>query len=401
MYRFAPMTLTPLLALALGLAPLAGARAQQAPPPDRPAPSSDASYVLAADDVISIQVLNFPELSVPQITVPPDGRITVPLLGSVRVAGKTTDQVAQTLTKRWGTDYVNNPSVAVSLTQKRRESVQIYGFVTHAQTADYKSGLRLSQALAQAGGVMEGGDSTQVTITHKNGQKQTVDMSDLGGAGGTDADPALSPDDAVFVPERPHTQISILGEVAKPGSYEYKDKMTVLDALKDADNVNPGTANLPGAMLLHDGKESPLDLDALLNRGQLAYNLPLAPGDRLFIPTLYNRIYVDGAVLHPGPYAFKPGDRLLDALTGSGGTQAGLSDLAKVTLIHMDKLHNTATQRVVDVAKFYRTADMRLNPVLVPGDALYVPVKGGHTDPISVLGSLLGIGTSTRLLARP
>ena len=48
--------------------------------------------------VVSIQVINFPELCVPQIAIPPDGKITVPLLGSLPVAGKTTAQVTQTLT---------------------------------------------------------------------------------------------------------------------------------------------------------------------------------------------------------------------------------------------------------------------------------------------------------------
>lgn len=359
-------------------------------------PSASASYRLGTDDVVSIQVINFPELSVPQITVPPDGRINVPLLGSLPVAGRTTAQVAQTLTTKWN-GYVVDPSVTVTLTQKRRESVHVYGFVTHVQTVEYKPDLSLMQALAQAGGAADNGDLAQVTVTHRDGRKQTVNVRDPQAAGGTDQDLTLAPDDVVYVPER-HIQITVLGEVVKPGSYNYKDKMTVLDALKNADNVNPETADLANATLLHDGKESRLDLNALLVKGHQEDNVMLAAGDRIFIPTLHNRIYVDGAVNRPGYYAFKPGDRLVDAINGSGGTTAGVSDLAKVSVIRVDKVHNTATPQTVDLFKFLQKGEMQSNVLLAPGDAIYVPIKGRHSSPLEALGSVLGLATGFRVL---
>ena len=377
-----------LLGLTVGVSCLPPAQAQ-----------AGTGYELGASDVVSIQVINFPELAVPQVTVPPDGKITVPLLGSLSVTGKTTTQVAAILTRKWS-DYVVAPSVTVTLTQERKQTVQIYGHVAHAGTIEYKSELHLITAMAEVGGIAEDGDPTQVTVTHKDGAKQSADLSSPETKGGTDQDLLLAADDVVYVPQR-HTEVSVLGEVVKPGSYDFQDKMTVLDALKDADNVNPDTADLPNAMLLHNGQDIPLDLDALLHGGKLQYNLMLAAGDRLFVPTIHNKIYVDGAVLRPGIYAYKTGDRIVDAINGCGGTQANVSDLAKVTIVHMDKLHDTATKQDVDVAKFYRTADMRSNPVLVPGDAVYVPIKGERKDPIAVLGNLIGIGINTRTITRP
>lgn len=363
------------------------------PPAAAPAP---ASYRLGADDMVSIQVLNFPELCVPQITIPPDGRITVPLLGSLPVAGRTTAQVQKTLTTRWN-GYVVDPLVTVTLTQRRKESVHVYGFVAHVQTVDYKTNLSLMQALAQAGGAADNGDLSHVTVTHGDGRKQTVDVRDPQAAGGTAQDLTLAPDDVVYVPER-HIQITVLGEVAKPGIYDYRDKMTVLEALKSADNVNPETADLSNATLLHNGKESRLDLNALLHGERTADNVALSPDDRIFIPTLHNRVYVDGAIGHPGYYAFKPGDRLADAINGSGGTTAGVSDLAKVSVIHVDKVRNTARQQTVDYFKFLEHADMQANIPLAPGDAIYVPLKGKHSSPFEALGSVLGLATGFRVL---
>ena len=389
-------------ALALGLTLAAGASAQTPPAPrpalPRPAFAPPAAYRLGAEDVLSIQVINFPELSVPVATVPPDGKITVPLLGSLPVAGKTTAQVAQILTRRWS-DYVVDPSVTVTLSQKRRETVQVYGFVAHAQSVDYRSDLRLMQALAQVGGAADNGDLGSVTVTHKDGTRQTVDVSSPQAVGGTDQDLTLAPSDVIYVPER-HIQVSVLGEVAKPGSFDYRDKMTVLDALKSADNINRETADLHGATLLHNGRETPLDLDALLIKGETAGNIALAPNDRIFVPVLHNRVYVDGAVNKPGYYAFKPGDRLSDAISGSGGTQAGVSDLAKVSLVHVDKRHNTATQQTVDLFKFYEKGNMQANALLAPGDAVYIPLKGVHRNPLDVLVNGLGLATGFKVLSR-
>ncbi len=378
------------LVLAAGLA--CPSTAQQAFPP-RPFAAAPAPYLLGADDVLSIQVINFPELCVPAVTVPSDGRITVPVLGSVAVAGRTTEQVAKTLQAKYA-EYYNGAFVSVTLTQRRHQSIQIYGAVSHAQAVEYQPGLRLMEALAMAGGAAENGDLSQVAVTHhQDGRVQTANVSPAAVSGGAAQDILLAPDDTVFVPER-HQQISVLGEVAKPGSYAYKDKMTVLDALKDADNVNLPTADLADATLRHDGTTSPLNLDALLRRGETASNVTLAPGDSIYIPVLHNRIYVDGAVRSPGYYAFKPGDRLVDAINGSGGTIAGASDLMKVAVVHQNRVANTVTAQTVDYGKFLQHGDAAVNLPLQPGDAIYVPVKGTSINPLQALAAVIGISAT-------
>ena len=391
--KYQPKTVL-LAALAFGAACPAGAQARPFLPPS--GPSASAPYLLGANDVLSIQVLNFPELCIPQITVPSDGKITVPVLGAMPVAGKTTEQVAKTLQSRWSEYYVG-AFVTVSLLSQRHQSIQIYGSVTHPQAVEYQPGLHLLEALATVGGAADTGDLSQVSVTHKNGVTQTADLSSPATVGGTPQDIALLPDDVVFVPLR-HMQVSVLGEVVKPGSYVYKDKMTVLDALTDADNVNQATADLSNATLIHNGTERSLNLTGLLKGGQIADNLPLSPGDRIFVPVLHNRIYVDGAVGHAGYYAFQPGDRLVNAISGSGGTLAGVSDLKKVTVVHQDKVHNVVVAQTVDFGKFLQHGDMSVNLPLQPDDAIYVPVKGASGSWLGALGGVLGLGTSAKVL---
>src|SRR5262249_11271365 len=154
--------------------------------------------------------------------------------------------------------------------------------------------------------------------TRKSGEKQTLNLSRPETRGGTDVDIQLQAGDVIYVPER-RTQITVVGEVNKAGSFDYKDDMTVMDAIGLAGGVRPETADYNAATLIHDGKESKLDLDALLRKGDLAQNIRLVAGDRIMVPEFKNRTYTFGAVAKSGYYPFKEGDRVMDALNASGG----------------------------------------------------------------------------------
>lgn len=174
--------------------------------------------------------------------------------------------------------------------------------------------------------------------------------------------------------------IGVMGEVAKPGSFAYRDEMHVLDALILAGGVLE-TADLNEATLIHNGKEQKLDLDAILRHRQLSGDIKLTPGDRIMIPKLHDRIYVFGAVSRPGYYMLKPGDRILDALKGCGGPLSN-ADLHKITHIRMNKKTNRPVSTTVDIIRFSKTGDTTQNLLLEPGDVLYIPLhaeskKGG------------------------
>ncbi len=390
------MSKTIALSLALSLTTGLGAFAQQ-PLAARQTSlaSAPAGYALGAGDVISIQVINFPELSVQQATVPPDGKVSVPLLGALPVTGRTTESIARTLTKRWG-DYVVNPSVSVQLVQKRKETIQVFGAVTRPDTVEFQPDLHVLEAVAKTGGFDPQSDPSTVTVTHRNGQRQIVNLSHPEVKGGTDQDIILDPSDVVYVPQR-HTQISVLGEVEKPGNLEYKENMNVLDALGGAGGIIQGAANLSGATLIHNGKQQSLNLDALLLRGSMSNNITLAPGDSIVVPELHNRTYVFGAVAKPGYYSFQPGDRVLDALNGSGGPLQ-TADLGKVNVIHISQDKQTAQPQTVDIGKFLTKGDMQANVPLAVGDVVYVPDKKHGASPFGILSGLGLIANTARLL---
>ena len=378
--------------LALGLAFGGAAGAQDGTPA---AMTASAPYLLAADDSLSIKVVNFDNLST-EAVVAPDGTIAVPLLGPVNVTGKTVAEVARLLTTQWR-EYVVSPSVSVSLTQKRKQDdVMFYGNGAKAGAEPFRPTLHIIEALAELGGA-PAGDLSAVTLTHADGQSRTLDLSHPETKGGTDADVLLRPGDVVYIPER-RDQFSVLGEVTQPGSFDYKDDMTVLDALTKVGGVKE-TADLANASLVHDGRERPLDLDALLRKGDLSINTKLASGDRILVPEIHNRTYVFGSVGHAGYYTFKPGDRVLDALNASGPTPD--ADLSKVNVIRVDKAKNTAKMARVDLKKFLTQGDMTGNVPLQPGDVLYIPDKHktfSFQDVLGMASSLSVVGVVKNVL---
>src|SRR6185437_2087 len=72
----------------------------------------NASYVVGAGDSLSVFVYRAPELSVPDLPVRPDGRISVPLIEDIVAAGKTPTQLARAIESRLK-KYVKDPSVTV------------------------------------------------------------------------------------------------------------------------------------------------------------------------------------------------------------------------------------------------------------------------------------------------
>lgn len=355
-------------------------------------------YLLAADDALSIKVINFENLTT-QLIVPPDGKIVVPLLDPLPVTGKTTEELRQMLIEKWR-KYVINPSVSVTLVSKRRENILIYGRVARTGTVELRTGLRLVEALAEVGGTAPDAEPSKLTLTRKTGERLTLDVSKPETRGGTEVDVPLLAGDVIYVPER-RTQIAILGEVNRPGNIDYRDDMTVLDALTAAGGVRE-MAELAGATLRRDGKEEKLDLEALLRRGDIAVNTRLKPGDRLMVPEIRNRTYVFGAVAAPGFYNFKPGDRILDALKGSGGPTRE-ADLGRVSLVHIDRTKNTATVQAINVDKALKKGNLTGNVPIEAGDVLFVPDrrKGfGIQDMFGVLSGLNLVDSFARIFTK-
>ena len=153
------------LACAISLASLACGRAVQPPPPE-PAGGEKTPYVIGPSDVLQVTVWKNPELSLQQVPVRPDGRISTPLANDVQAAGLTTDQLKQVLTEKLS-EYVTAPEVTVVVLQVNSRRVYVLGEVLRPGPVPLATDTRVLDAISSAGGISTFADRDRVKIIRR------------------------------------------------------------------------------------------------------------------------------------------------------------------------------------------------------------------------------------------
>lgn len=122
------------------------------------------SYRLGPEDVISIEVFNQPRYSKSNITVPPDGRISVALIPEgIRVVGKTTQEVQEEIQKKLD-EFIIDPQVTVYLDKAMSARFSVLGDVNKPGVMIMSRRFSVMDAIAEAGGVLPTGDKKKVVI---------------------------------------------------------------------------------------------------------------------------------------------------------------------------------------------------------------------------------------------
>ena len=125
------------------------------------------NYRLGPEDIISVDVFNQDRYSRKGITIPPSGRISLSLIpGGVFVNGKTVDEVAQMITKKYD-EYIIDPQVTVSLDKASSYRYSVIGDVGQPGVRLMGHRMTVTEALAEAGGVLSTGDRSKVYVLRR------------------------------------------------------------------------------------------------------------------------------------------------------------------------------------------------------------------------------------------
>lgn len=187
--------------------------------------------------------------------------------------------------------------------------------------------------------------------------------------------------------------VYLLGQAVHPGAYAYQENWTVAELVAVAGGPTPG-ANLPKTMILRKNTTVPVDLQSLLVDGNASANVDLEPGDVVILPESKNKVIVMGAVVKPGPYLFREGDKVVDVLSAAGGPgPKAATDNIGVVRREGDK----PVVKPVNLNQFYKNGDAKQNVTLEPGDIVYVPEHKGF-DWGALLGGLNNFGYLLLLL---
>ena len=238
-HRLARAMCVGMSAAMLVAAPLAEAQAAAKPAVAKPV-DVDQSRI-GAGDTIKITVYQSPDLSL-ETRVNEGGAISYPLLGRVQLAGLTVTAAEQHLAAELKRrDFVKDPQVIIVVTQVRANQVNILGQV--GKPGRYPldlTGMRMTEVLALAGGVVAGVGSDTIVLTGtRDGHpyRHEVDLPRLFGAGGANEDVVVSPGDTIWVDRA--AQVYMYGEIQKPGALRLERGMTLMQAVAASGGATP------------------------------------------------------------------------------------------------------------------------------------------------------------------
>jgi len=244
------------------------------PPPQAPA-SFSATYLLGTTDVLGIKVFNEDALS-NKYTVDSDGTITFPLLGRIQVAGKTTRQIEEQLTKLLADNIIRNPQVSVEIAQYRSRSIFVLGEVRTPGKYNIEGPMTLLEVIANAGSTTAAASNTIIVQRYKDGlaaavsapvavgddrwaEVTRINLDDLRN-GKLSSNLLLQDSDMIIVPTAERIYVS--GFVRTPGSFVIRPGMTVRQAITEAGGLSERGSNRGIKIIRKDKNGKEIEIDA-------------------------------------------------------------------------------------------------------------------------------------------
>ena len=242
---------------------------------------------LGARDVVDIKVLQDSNLNT-KTTIGDDGKLTMPLLGKVDVAGMTPTQAEQHIKSLLESKYMTKADVVLQVLEYGNKPISVIGAVVHPGTIGASGNITLLQAITQAGGLAQGyGKSLYVLRTASNGltERIDIDIEDLMVNGNPDLNLPLSPNDVINVPVDTPITIYVLGEVMHPGTVQFRRSQTptLLQALAGAGGPTDRASNKVVIKRTVNGKEQtiPVNYKSILSGGR--NDVQLMDNDTIYI----------------------------------------------------------------------------------------------------------------------
>ena len=154
----------------------ASSTARSALPPGGGA-SAPAGYVLGPNDYVGVEVFGEDDLRTSG-RLNPEGNLSVPLLGSVHLAGLTLTQAASKLTELYGRDYLVNPKLNITLLGFAKRRFSILGQVgrpgSYEMPESSPNGIDLLEAIALAGGYTRIAAPERITVRRQTANGDQV-----------------------------------------------------------------------------------------------------------------------------------------------------------------------------------------------------------------------------------
>lgn len=245
-------------------------------------------YLLGPGDIVEIVAPVYPEIAGEQ-TLSPEGVMTVYPVGGVQVGGLNRNE-AEVRLKAALTKYYTPLSLTLRIKSFENNQVTVLGKVANPGAVKFRSRPNLLEALAKAGAFSPTGLERRISrcdIIRGKDQILRVSIDELlkGASGGRNID--LANNDIIYIPENDDNNIYVMGEVTKPGAYEIRTSMSLLNAVMQAGGPTENAATGEILLVRDRNKEAePLkvSLDRMVDSADYSGNVLLARNDIIFVP---------------------------------------------------------------------------------------------------------------------
>ena len=285
-----------------------------------------------------------------EVIVDREGRINIPDLSPVQVAGLTFAEVKELIKVKVEQEIIGVKAF-VSLGQLRSMRILVLGEAYKPGSYNVSSLTTVSHALFVSGGVSDIASLRNIQVKRAGKVVANFDLYDLLIHGDSSNDIILKPGDVVFVPSV-GAQVKVEGLVKRPAIFELKKGETAKELLAMAGGLKPGayTKNAVVERFKNNRKE-------VLTVDFSASNINYIPqdGDRIRFNTVsaqYNNVVnLVGAVVRPGSYQWYEGKRISDVLKSVRGDLLQQADLSFGLVIREINISGDIEVHQFDVAQ--------------------------------------------------
>jgi polysaccharide export outer membrane protein len=167
---------------------------------ERPATPVGPDYRIGPGDVLRVSVWEEPQLTTNAIVVRPDGKISIPLVSDLMVAGLTPQSAEKLLTEEL-VKFVKHPRVTIIVEEIHSRIVYVTGEVQHPGAYPMIGPMNVVQLISRAGGTTEFAKKKEVYVLHQDsGPRTKVNYQLVLEGKHLEENIGLEPGDTVVVP---------------------------------------------------------------------------------------------------------------------------------------------------------------------------------------------------------